>query len=301
MKCKKCNIEIGDNRYCSSCGFDNKPEVSDVNGPTASSTQTEEISSNNNDVNKDPNVNKNVPTNNSVETSGDKYPPIKYTKKEKKIRKILLIVFSCVFVLWSTCWIFGTVVSLDLKAPHTIVKQEIEEQCTSSSYLPRAINPYAGSKQEINLYSAYNGEFKEEYVNFASKVTSFSYRLDNEMISGDKAKVDLYITTYDFGGAFSEFLAQYDAGTVTSEMLHNKLLYNRIVNNIESNSTLAGYYAALQILFGSNSNYLKSKEYSTTITVEISKHNKKWEIDNTYAITNALTAGIMEYVPRQSS
>ena len=72
-----------------------------------------------------------------------------------------------------------------------------------------------GLDTSTNELTAEQKEIGEELV---AKALDFDYTLSNEKVDGDKATVDVTITTYDFGTAATEFLSKYMTQALASAL-----------------------------------------------------------------------------------
>ena len=114
------------------------------------------------------------------------------------------------------------------------------------------------------------------------KMQDFDYELSNEKIDGDKATVDVKITTYNIGNAFTAFMTEYftqafalafsDAADDQIEELANTILETKL-------------------------NELKDKDYSETVTLNLVNKDDGWKvakIKNDSDFYNAVTGGLVK-------
>ncbi|MCR5034343.1 MAG: DUF5105 domain-containing protein [Clostridia bacterium] len=114
------------------------------------------------------------------------------------------------------------------------------------------------------------------------KMLDFDYELSNEKIDGDKATVDVKITTYDIGSAFSAFMSDYFAQALT-------LAFGGASD--EQIEELAN------TIFESKMDELKEKTYSETVTLDLVKKDDVWkvaEIDEDSEFLNALSGNMIK-------
>ncbi len=114
------------------------------------------------------------------------------------------------------------------------------------------------------------------------KMLDFDYELSNEKIDGDKATVDVKITTYDIGSAFSAFMADYFTQALT---LAFSGASDEDIENL-ANTT-----------FESKMGELKEKTYSETVTLDLVNKDDVWkvaEIDDDSEFLNALTGNMIK-------
>ena len=113
------------------------------------------------------------------------------------------------------------------------------------------------------------------------KMLDFDYELSNEQIDGDKATVDVTVTTYSIGDAFTAFFSDYisqafmlafsDTSEEEMDALATTLLSGKLAN-------------------------LTEKNYEKTATLSLTKVDDKWVVDELATgsdIVDALTGGLV--------
>ena len=113
------------------------------------------------------------------------------------------------------------------------------------------------------------------------KMLDFDYELSNEQIDGDKATVDVKITTYRIGDAFTAFFGDYisqafmlafsDASEEDLDALATTILSGKIAD-------------------------LSEKTYEKTATLSLSMKDDKWVVDNiedSDEFLDAITGGLV--------
>jgi hypothetical protein len=80
-----------------------------------------------------------------------------------------------------------------------------------------------GSGAAAGMLSTLNGgnteltdEQKAMMQTVAAKLLDFDYKVSNEKVEGDKATVDVEITTYDFGNAVSQVFSEYMSNVIAA-------------------------------------------------------------------------------------
>ena len=113
------------------------------------------------------------------------------------------------------------------------------------------------------------------------KMLDFDYELSNEQIDGDKATVDVKITTYRIGDAFTAFFSDYisqafmlafsDASEEDLDALATTILSGKLAD-------------------------LSEKTYEKTATLSLSMKDDKWVVDNiedSDEFLDAITGGLV--------
>ena len=95
------------------------------------------------------------------------------------------------------------------------------------------------------------------------KIQDFDYELSNEKIDGDKATVDVKITTYDIGTAFSSFISEYFTQALT-------LAFS---DTSEEQIEKIG-----ETLFETKMNELTEKTYSETVQLNLVNKDDSWKV-----------------------
>ena len=113
------------------------------------------------------------------------------------------------------------------------------------------------------------------------KILDFDYELSNEQIDGEKATVDVKVTTYRLGDAFTSFY---------SEFLSQALMLAFSDASEEEMDSLGA-----TILSGKLAD-LTEKSYEKTVTLSLSMKDDKWIVDELETgddVVDALTGGLV--------
>ena len=155
---------------------------------------------------------------------------------------------------------------------------------------------YAGKELEIvnNGLTDLTGEKAEESTEtsfdeensklFEEKLLSFDYEMSNEKIEDNKATVDVSITTYKIGDAFTNILSNYiqEAFALAfSGALKEEI--NKVMNSC----------------FKDEFEKLEKKEFQKTATVSLTKGDDGWtvdEIEDDSEFMDAITGGMVSIV-----
>lgn len=114
------------------------------------------------------------------------------------------------------------------------------------------------------------------------KIRDFDYELSNEKIDGDKATVDVKITTYDIGTAFSSFMTEYFAQALTLAF---------------SDASEEKIEKIGETIFQTKMNELTEKTYSETVPLELVKKDDGWKvctIDENSDFLNAICGNMIK-------
>lgn len=112
----------------------------------------------------------------------------------------------------------------------------------------------------------------------------FQYTLSNEVIDGNKATVDVTVKTYNFGGAFTNFMSNYLtqafalAFSDSNESKIDKLAANLLETELTD---------------------LTEKTYEETATITLTSTENGWvidELEDDGEVMNVLTGGIVKSV-----
>lgn len=132
--------------------------------------------------------------------------------------------------------------------------------------------------EDVNEDSGLTKVYEEQ---MAPKMLDFDYELSNEKIDGDKATVDVKITTYRIGDAFTSFFSDY--------------LSQALVLAFGDASEEELDSMATTILSGKLAD-LTEKSYEKTVTLSLSMKDDKWVVDELETggdIVDALTGGLV--------
>lgn len=132
--------------------------------------------------------------------------------------------------------------------------------------------------EETNEDSGLTKVYEEQMV---PKLLDFDYEISNEQIDGDKATVDVKITTFRIGDAFTAFFSEYisqafmlafsDASEEDIDALATTILSGKLAD-------------------------LTEKSYEKTATLSLSMKDDKWVVDEIQTgddIVDALTGGLV--------
>lgn len=136
----------------------------------------------------------------------------------------------------------------------------------------------ADDSGEVNEDSGLTKVYEEQMV---PKMLDFDYELSNEQIDGDKATVDVKITTYRIGDAFTAFFSDY--------------LSQALVLAFSDASEEDLDALATTILSGKLTD-LTEKSFEKTATLSLSMKDDKWVVDEVQTgddIVDALTGGLV--------
>lgn len=205
------------------------------------------------------------------------------TKTISKHIAIILAVFAAVFFL-SGC---GSKVPTPTETADTFLQalksQDAEAMAgvyagADLDLLEAAAETDGESEDAEETDSGLEAVYEEQML---PKMLDFDYELSNEQINGDKATVDVKITTYRIGDAFTAFFSDYisqafilafsDASEEDLEAL--------------AATTLAGKLADLT-----------EKTYEKTATLSLTMKDGKWvvdELEDGSDIVDAITGGLV--------
>ncbi|MCQ4638264.1 DUF4878 domain-containing protein [Anaerovorax odorimutans] len=129
-------------------------------------------------------------------------------------------------------------------------------------------------KADDALQKIYNEEMKD-------KLFDFDYEVSNEKIDGDKATVDVAITTYDLGSAFTDFATEFLKQAFSMALSGSS---EKEIND-----------KAAEILSAELSKM--KKDYTGTATLSLSQKDGQWvmdKIDENNNFYNIITGGMGE-------
>ena len=127
----------------------------------------------------------------------------------------------------------------------------------------------------------YTEKEKETIKKFEEKIKDFDFEVSNEKIDGDKATVDVKITTWNFGEQFSNMMTELIekvfalALTDASEEEINEMMEKMLGEYLEKTE----------------------KTYTKTVKVPLEKKDSKWvisKIDDESDIADALLGGMLK-------
>ncbi len=128
------------------------------------------------------------------------------------------------------------------------------------------------------------GGSEENEKKFYELIGGYDYKIVDEVIDGDRADVDVEITTYDFGSMFMKFIQDYFVEALS-------LSYSGAgEEEIEA--------AATKVFTTSMEDMEKEgKTFTEKVTVGLYKENGKWMVDEQQdadALTNAVAGGMIK-------
>ena len=124
----------------------------------------------------------------------------------------------------------------------------------------------------------YDALIEEELI---PKLLDYDYEVSNEQIDEDTATVDVALTTYDLGGAYSDFV----------EELFQALISMQTTDLTEDDITEAGLSIFKDKLEG-----LTEKTYEAKVTISLTNTEEGWKVDSLDDDTtfiNALSGGLL--------
>lgn len=122
----------------------------------------------------------------------------------------------------------------------------------------------------------------------SQKLQDFDYEISNEQIDGDNATVDVKITTYNLGDAFSNFISDYLQQGIS--------MY--LSGSSEDEISQLAVTTLQQQLEG------MEKSYSSTVTVPLEKVDGDWKVseyDQNSELFDALTGGFVSSINELSN
>lgn len=114
------------------------------------------------------------------------------------------------------------------------------------------------------------------------KIRDFDYELSNEKVDGDKATVDVKITTYDIGTAVSSFMSEYFAQALTLAF---------------SDASDEKIEEIGETIFKTKMDELTEKTYSETVTLDLVNTDDGWKvctIDDDSDFLNAICGNMIK-------
>lgn len=109
---------------------------------------------------------------------------------------------------------------------------------------------------------SFGDEFQKQLL---SKLADFDYEISKEKIDGDKAKVDVTFTTYEFGNAFNLALSEY---------------MQKSLALVFAGSSESEIQAIAESVFKEEFDKLTEKKFTKTITIPLTQKDGKWIIDD---------------------
>ena len=127
-------------------------------------------------------------------------------------------------------------------------------------------------------------EMQDLYQNtLMPKLREFDYEVSNEQINGDTATVDVTITTYAVGDAFSSFLSDY---------------MNQAVTLAFSGASEDDLTVLAESILDSKINSME-KSYTDTVTISLTKSDNAWKVDALQEdgeVEDALLGGLLTII-----
>lgn len=138
------------------------------------------------------------------------------------------------------------------------------------------------SKEDSTAVSSQ--EMQDLYQNtLMPKLREFDYEVSNEQINGDTATVDVTITTYAVGDAFSSFLSDY---------------MNQAVTLAFSGASEDDLTVLAESILDSKINSME-KSYTDTVTISLTKSDNTWKVDTLQEdgeVEDALLGGLLTII-----
>lgn len=201
----------------------------------------------------------------------------------KKIIAVALVAVFCLGVLagCSSAPSPTQVTQNFLDAVKASDSEEIQNSYSNGSFSFEDMTSSEASEEGTQL--------NEETANaLSSKLLEFDYELSNEQINGDTATVDVAITTYPLGDAFSSFFSDYLSQAFAAALSGAS---QDELSEIASGILLEKINAM-------------EKTYSGTATISLTKVDDQWkvdQIDQNGDFMNVLTGGLVDTVNRLAS
>ncbi len=136
---------------------------------------------------------------------------------------------------------------------------------------------YTEEAEEETADSSFDAITEEQLI---PKMLEFDYELSNEQIDGDKATVDVKISTYRIGDAFSSFIADYMSQALILAF---------------SDATEEDMDALASTLLSGKVADMTEKTYEKTVPLSLTKVDDKWMVDKLEPageFVDALTGGL---------
>ncbi|SCK01998.1 Uncharacterised protein [uncultured Eubacterium sp.] len=122
-----------------------------------------------------------------------------------------------------------------------------------------------------------------------TKFFDFEYKIANEKIDGDKAKVDVTFKTYKMGNAFTAFIGEY---------------FSQALGLAFSGASDKQVEELAETLFTEQLDKLTKKDYTKTVSVSLEKVDDQWkisELDEESDVLNAMSGGLIEAINNTSN
>lgn len=122
-----------------------------------------------------------------------------------------------------------------------------------------------------------------------TKFFDFEYKIANEKIDGDKAKVDVTFKTYKMGNAFTAFIGEY---------------FSQALGLAFSGASDKQVEELAETLFTEQLDKLTKKDYTKTVSVSLEKVDDQWKIsefDEESDVLNAMSGGLIEAINNTSN
>lgn len=186
-----------------------------------------------------------------------------------KLKKVLIICMSAVMTM--------SLIGCGGSGPKDQVKKDINAIKKEST--ENIVKSMGDSLKDLKDY----GISKKSIEGFTEKLKDFDYEILDEKVDGDKATVNVKITTYDFKSSVKKSFQSLYQKALNGEIKSEKELYAYIDKEV----------------FGSL-NKLKDKTLSKKVKINCKKKDGKWETDIEQnqdfqnAILGDLEAGVQE-------
>lgn len=122
-----------------------------------------------------------------------------------------------------------------------------------------------------------------------TKFFDFEYKIANEKIDGDKAKVDVTFKAYKMGNAFTAFIGEY---------------FSQALGLAFSGASDKQVEELAETLFTEQLDKLTKKDYTKTVSVSLEKVDDQWKIsefDEESDVLNAMSGGLIEAINNTSN
>lgn len=198
------------------------------------------------------------------------------------IKKMAIVIAVCLAVSLSLCGCGGPTPTETADTFLTAVKAG-DVDTIKTVYAGDTFDVLATLEDEDESSDA-GSAVDEDYFDkvLMPKLLDFDYELSNEKIDGEKAGVDVKITTYDIGSAFTAFMSDYltQAFTLAFSGASDEEM-EKLANTI----------------FESKINELEEKTYSETVSLDLVKDGDTWKvapIDDDSDFMNALCGNMIK-------
>ncbi len=149
---------------------------------------------------------------------------------------------------------------------------------------------YAGDDFKLLDHDDENEEMADALEkSIMTKFFDFEYKIANEKIDGDKAKVDVTFKTYKMGSAFTAFIGEY---------------FSQALGLAFSGASDEQAEELAETLFTEQLDKLTKKDYTKTVSLSLEKVDGQWkvsELDEESDVLNAMSGGLIEAINNTSN